>query len=168
MKSFLPKILCLLIISILIIPEFVQAQATTFILVRHAEKVDDGTDDPALSEEGKQRVKDLTEHLKETGITAIYSTPYLRTRNTVASLAEQKGLTIKDYEPFNPNTLDQMLKKEQGGIVLISGHSNTTPFFVNALIGKDLYEQLDESDYDNIYIVTATEIGKGQVVHLLY
>lgn len=163
------KFILLFIALLLFFPSMLQAQeTTTFILVRHAEKVDDGTEDPGLSKKGKQRAQRLATHLQETNITAIYSTSYKRTENTVAQIARDKSLEIKEYAPFNPNVLDRILKEEQGGIVLISGHSDTTPFLVNQLIGKDLYEQLDESEYDNLYIVAITEKGKGQVIHLLY
>lgn len=169
MKSFATKISGFLLLILCLAPYFVYAQdSTTFILVRHAETVKDGTDNPDLSKKGKRRVQKLADHLKKTRITAIYFTPYLRTQHTVKSIAKQKGLAIKEYDPFSPNILDEILTEEQAGIVLISGHSNTTPLFVNALIGKELYQQLDESDYDNLFIVTVTEKGRGQVIQLLY
>lgn len=146
-----------------------QAQdLTTFILVRHVEKVDDGTKDPALSDAGKERAQRLAEHLSETKITAIYSTPYERTQNTVASIAKQKEIEIQEYDPFGDDTLSKILKQQQGGIILIAGHSNTTPHLVNLLIGKEQFSQLDESDYDNLYVVTLNELGNGKVLHLIY
>ena len=146
----------------------VEVEETTFILVRHAEKADDGTDDPPLNEIGKERALALTEHLKETGITAIYSTDYKRTRQTVQQIADQRELEIKSYDPFAENTLDQMFENEAGGIVLISGHSNTTPLLVNRLIGEERYQQFDDSDYDNLFIVVAEEKGDGTVVRLTF
>ena len=147
----------------------IQAQeATTFILVRHAEKADDGTKDPALTEEGKQRALNLAEHLQQTEITAIYSTSYKRTLHTVQPIAEQKELDITSHNPFEENALQQIMDNHRGGIILISGHSNTTPHLVNLLLGEERFPQLDESQYDNLYIVTVTDIGSGQVVHLKY
>lgn len=143
-------------------------ESTTFILIRHAEKVDDGTKDPALSEQGKQRALKLAGHLKETEITAIYSTPYNRTRETVKMLAQQKNIVVENYKPFSDDTLHQILKQHKGGIILIAGHSNTTPYLVNTLIGKEQFSQLDESEYDHLFIVTLTEIGQGKLVHLTY
>jgi broad specificity phosphatase PhoE len=100
-------------------------------LVRHAEKVDDGTKDPPLNQKGKDRAQRLANHLSETDITAIYSTPYKRTQSTVASIAKQKGIDIKQYDPFGDNTLERILEQEKGGIIVIAGHSNTTPHLVN-------------------------------------
>lgn len=164
--SLLPVLFFLLAIS-----PFTTLQAqesTTFILVRHAEKVDDGTKDPVLSNAGKERVQRLANLLTETDITAIYSTPYKRTQGTVASIAKQKEIDIQEYDPFAASTLEKILEQERGGIILIAGHSNTTSHFVNILIGKDQLSQLDESEYDNIFIITLAEIGKANLVHLTY
>lgn len=161
---------CVFCFLFLITPSTIlQAQElTTFILIRHAETIDDGTNDPALSQEGMERAARLAEHLKETEITAIYSTPYKRTQNTVDEIAIQKGLTIQEYNPFADDLVERLMEQHQGGIILISGHSNTTPNLVNQLLGKDIYEQLDESEYENLFLVSLTEIGNGQVIHLRY
>jgi phosphohistidine phosphatase SixA len=149
--------------------ETAQAQElTTFILVRHAEKVDDGTKDPALNDEGELRAQRLANHLGNTSLTAIYSTPYRRTQSTVRAIAETHNLEIQSYDPFADNVLDTMLESNRGGIILISGHSNTTPHLVNTLIGNDKLEQLKESDYDNLFIVTVSEIGQGKLIRLTY
>lgn len=146
-----------------------QAQElTTFILVRHAETDDDGTKDPALSIEGEERARRLIKHLSNTGITAIYSTPYKRTISTVTNIAAQKELDIQKYDPFDAETLANILKEQLGGTILIAGHSNTTPNLVNKLIGTEQFAQLDESEYEHIFIVTLTDIGKGKLVHLTY
>lgn len=167
-KLFLFPLFLLFFFSSPLIERAQAQELTTFILVRHAEKVDDGTKDPVLSNEGKLRAKRLAAHLNNTSLTAIYSTPYYRTRSTVKNIAESHNLVIQAYEPFSEEVLDSMLESNRGGIILISGHSNTTPHLVNRLIGKEKIEQLDESDYDNLFIVTVTEIGKGKLVRLTY
>lgn len=141
---------------------------TTFILVRHAEKADDGTDDPPLNDIGKERAAALANHLKETDITAIYSTDYKRTMQTVQQIANARGLRINSYDPSNASTLENMLEAEIGGKVLISGHSNTTPMLLNVLIGEERYQQFDDSDYDNLFIVMTDKIGEGRVVKLTF
>lgn len=143
-------------------------ETTTFILVRHAEKADDNTEDPPLNKIGQERANALTDHLKETNITAIYSTSYKRTMHTVQQIADAKGLMIKTYDPFADSVMVKMLKNESGGTVLISGHSNTTPMLVNKLIGKERYQQFDDSDYDNLFIVMSSKIGRGTVVKLTF
>ncbi len=142
----------------------VQAQTTTVILVRHAEKGNDGTKDPDLSEAGYARAKSLAGFLKKTHVDAIYSTPYKRTRNTVAPLAQAKGLSVSDYDALKTDAIDQILKNHAGGTIVIVGHSNTTPWVANYLIGKDVYKDFADSDYENILVVTVIEKGKNAPV----
>lgn len=152
--------------------EFVYAQeptVTTIILVRHAEKGTDDPKDPELSEAGKQRALRLAQVLKDTKVDAVYSTPYKRTRNTVAPLANARGLSILDYNPSRKEEIDQMLKKFAGGTLVVAGHSNTVPGIANYLTGKTGFQDFDESDYDNLLIVTVIESGKAaKAVWLTY
>lgn len=140
---------------------------TTFILVRHAEKGNDGTNNPPLSEEGEQRARALAQLLSETKIDAIYSTPYHRTLNTVRPLAAEKGLELLTYEPKDEQ-MDRLLEKHKGKTVLISGHSNTTPWVANYFLGKEVYPNFDDADYDNILILSIIEKGKASVTRLTY
>jgi len=137
-----------------------QQAVTTFILTRHAEKGDDGTKDPDLTPVGTQRAQLLAKLLKETKVDAIFSTPYKRTQNTVAPLAKAKELVVKGYEPFKTEELDKMLKEYTGGTVVICGHSNNIPAIANYLMGREDYKTFDDSDYDNLMIVTVVEKGK--------
>jgi broad specificity phosphatase PhoE len=162
-------LLLLLIACIFAAPKSIIAQEiTTVILVRHAEKADDGTSDPPLNEKGKKRARDLASMLSKTEISAIYSTDYKRTRQTMMPLARQKGLEINTYDPTESAFVDSLIAQHKGGTVLISGHSNTTPEVANLLLDKNRFKPFDESDYGNIFIITLEDIGKGEVVHLRY
>src|SRR6218665_1528661 len=94
-------------------------QATTFILVRHAEKVSDGSKDPELSEAGKTRAQTLSKLLKDQKIDAIYATGYKRTQGTVAPLATSKALTVTTYDPMKGNVIDEMAAKYPGGTIVV-------------------------------------------------
>ncbi len=137
---------------------------TTFILTRHAEKSDDGTKDPDLTAAGNERAQLLIKMLKETKVDAVYATAYKRTRNTVAPLAQAKGLTLEGYEAFKTDEIDLMLKKYTGGTVVISGHSNNIPWIVNYLIGKEQYQSFEDTRYDNLIVVSVIEKGKSAKV----
>lgn len=165
MKRFL--CLSILLLSVLSISH-AQDDLTTFILVRHVEKAKDDPRDPSLSEEGKVRAQKLAEVLADQPIDVIYSTPFKRTRNTAAPLAEMKGLTVQIYDFRSPNYLQSMMEKHQGGTVLISGHSNTTPMIANLLIGSEKFEQLSEDEYGKIFIVSVAKMGKGKVTLVRY
>jgi len=141
---------------------------TTFILVRHAEKGNDDPRNPNLSEIGKARAESLKTMLMNAGVTAVYSTPYKRTQQTAEPLASAMGLEVQSYNPRSMDFLADIWKNHKGGTILITGHSNTTPFVANSLIGKDTFEMLDEKEYDKIFVVTGTASGKAKVTVLSY
>ncbi|MEQ8525529.1 phosphoglycerate mutase family protein [Gracilimonas sp.] len=134
---------------------------TTLIFVRHAEKVDDGTRDPSLSEQGKTRAVRLADiMLKEYNVSAIYSTPYKRTKETASPIADSLGIVIQEYGLNDPKGLVQsIISSNKASTALIVGHSNTTPLLVNISLGEQRFEQLDEKAYGDIFIVT---IGENQ------
>lgn len=141
---------------------------TTLIIVRHAEKEDDGTPDPPLSENGKLRANRLAYMLNSQPVDIIYTTKFSRNTSTIYPVANSKGILIKIYEPHAEGFLEMVVKGDKGKTVLICGHSDTVPFMVNKLIGEDKFKQLDDNDYDNMFIVTITEIGKGAVTVINY
>jgi phosphohistidine phosphatase SixA len=143
------------------------AKPTTFILIRHAEKGLDGTNDPPLSDEGSKRASRLLETLKNTSVTAIYSSNYKRTKNTVVPLAQAKGLEIKIYEPMKEDEIKQIINNNKGGTVVICGHSNTTPWTSNFLTGEKM-ENFNDSEYGTILIVTFWEFGRTSLTRLNY
>ncbi len=136
---------------------------TTFILIRHAEKADDGTKDPDLSEEGKSRAAVLTQLLRETKVDAIYSTPFKRTQQTVQPLAMAKQLTVGTYNPMKGEDMDKLLAAHRGQTVLLSGHSNTTPWVANYFLGSNVYPDFTDADYDNLLVLSVIEKGNATV-----
>lgn len=145
-----------------------QSTITTIILVRHAEKADDGTKDPGLTEEGQARAAELARVMKETKIDAIYSTPYKRTQNTVQPLANAKGLKLISYEPMKAEEMDKLLAERKGGTIIISGHSNTTPWVANYFLGSEVYADFKDSDYDNVIILSIIEKGNAKATLINY
>jgi broad specificity phosphatase PhoE len=154
--SFIRSLAVLILIAVTA-PSQAQ-QLTTFILVRHAEKVMDGSKDPSLTEQGQERAGRLQLLLSKTAIDVVYSTPYRRTHATVEPLAKALGLSVKEYEPRSEGALELMLKEYAGKTLLVSGHSDTVPAIINWLTGSQ-YKEFDETDYGNIIIVSVT--GKG-------
>ena len=143
--------------------------ATTFILVRHAEKARDGGSDPPLTEEGKARAKDLASMLHFVPLEAVFSTPYIRTRETARPTAESKNLSIRSYSPGKDREfLSGLLKKYAGETVLIVGHSNTIPGMVNILLQSEEVPDLDDSTYDNLFIVTVFPGGNAKALRLRF
>jgi len=161
-------LLCLLLVDVSH-ARHLQSDITTFILVRHAEKVDDSKD-PHLSPAGIERAELLTRMLSEAEIDAVYSTNLKRTTETVRSIAERNETDIEYYSVQNPDqTVENWIKMHQGNVVVISGHSNTTPTFANALLGREHFKSpFDDSDYGNLLIITVSSTGERQLLHLRY
>lgn len=162
------RLVLLLFLAVITFNISAQTDVTTFILVRHAEKSKDDPRDPSLSEEGVKRAQALKELLSQADIAALYSSPYKRTKSTVQPIADAKGLEVQIYDPRSAEFLKGIMNDFKGKTVVISGHSNTTPNVVNALIGNNKFKQLSEDDYGKIFVVSVTEIGKGTATVLSY
>lgn len=158
-----------LLLGVLILASLVvKSQQTVMVLVRHAEKMADGSKDPGLTTAGQARAVRLKEMLASQEVAAIFSTPYNRTKSTVAPLALDKSLVIKEYKPFAEGFLEKLNVEYQGQTVVIVGHSNTIPAMVNQLIGEEKYADLSDMDYGNLFVVTIHSSGEGKEVVLQY
>jgi phosphohistidine phosphatase SixA len=139
-----------------------QSDATVVYLVRHAERAEDGTNDPPISEGGEARADLLAEMLRDAGITQVYSTDYKRTRRTAGPTARAVGVSVDSYDPRDlPGFAEQLWATP--GRHLVLGHSNTTPQLVEAL-GGEPGDPIEEMEYDRLYIVTLTDDGASTVL----
>jgi len=129
---------------------------TSLIFIRHAEKMQNDAPDPQLTEKGILQARHLVDVLKNVNIDAIYSTKTKRTFSTVGPLSTARKLDVIVYDA---KTVDvkQLANVYQGQTILIVGHSNSTPKLVNTLLGIDKYPPIDDSDYNNLYIVTVVD-----------
>ncbi len=126
-----------------------------YYLVRHAEKDTIPKSNPRLTSQGYDRANKLCDILKGSRIDAIYSTLYMRTMETVDSIADAKGMKIFPYTPQGFKELISNVKENSDyRRILISGHSNTTPVIANYLTDSNHFSSsFDDSDYDNFLIV---------------
>ena len=132
----------------------VSTDRTNIFLVRHAEKADDGTRDPPLTEIGANRAASLSKLLLKENINQIYSTDYLRTKHTAQPHARALGLTVQIYDPRKLSEFADQLGALKGQNILVVGHSNSTPTLANHILGSDTYQQYDESEYSNLIVIT--------------
>lgn len=146
---------------------------TTAILVRHAEKAVPGAgmnEDPPLSAAGEERARELARVLGDVKIDAIYTTPYARTRNTAAPIAAKLHLTPEEVK-VGPSYAGEMASLvttgHRGQTVLVVGHSNTTRDVLRAL-GVASAPNIDEAEYDNLFIVTIAADGVPKMLRLRY
>jgi 2,3-bisphosphoglycerate-dependent phosphoglycerate mutase len=136
------------------------AQSKTIILVRHAEKADATSQDPDLSDAGKQRAERLAKVVKKYKPGTVYSTDFKRTRDTAAPSAARRKLKVETYDPKKPNELVDAIMKSKTKRFLVVGHSNTIPGLANLLGKKEVFRNLDEPEFGVIWIV---RIKDGQV-----
>jgi len=145
--------------------EISHANCSTFYLIRHAEKirVDSAESNPDLNEKGLIRAERWKNYFLDKNVTKIYSTNYKRTYNTVKPLASEKNIEIFFYSPSDIE-YDEFIKSNIGDTTLVVGHSNTIPGFVNELIDYEYYQQIDDFNNSNLYVVSICE---SNVTHKL-
>ncbi len=154
MKSIILRFSFLLFLFCGVINLYAQqpAETITIILLRHAEKDTVGTD-PMLSAPGVLRAERLPAVFKDVTPDAMYSTPYKRTQQTLATWAKLTGKNILSYDQKNLRGFAEELKAMKGKTIVVAGHSNTTPMLVNLILGSSKYEALDESVYNKAWVV---------------
>lgn len=160
------QLFTLIVIIAFALPSFAQDNSqqstnTTYYFIRHAEKdrSDKTNRDPELTEAGKKRALKWSEIFQHVSFDAVYSTDYNRTKQTAQPTADSKKLVVLMYDPrilFSEDFSEATV----GKTVLIVGHSNTTPAFVNTVLGMKKYEDIDDNNNGNLYIVTISEGGE--------
>ncbi|MBK5210347.1 MAG: histidine phosphatase family protein [Flavobacteriaceae bacterium] len=110
-------------------------------------------DNPDLNERGYLRAENWEKILQHILFDAIYSTDYGRTLKTVEPIAKKFNLEPIIYNPSKVN-FELFQTENKGKNVLIVGHSNTTPQFVNALIKQQKYPEMDDTEFSHLYIIT--------------
>lgn len=143
---------CTLILLALVLHS---CNTTRYYIVRHAEKETAPTmsSDVPLSEKGKQRAIALKDVLLHKKISHIFSTNYKRTVGTAQPLSDTTGIPIERYDVADSNVI-LMLKHIKHGNALIVGHSNTVDDLVNGLTGKSLLQDLPDSAYGDLFVVS--------------
>ena len=145
------------------------AAQTTILMVRHAEKGEatssnPAANDPDLSDAGRARAESLAKMLKDAGITAIYATEFKRTQQTAEPLVKILGIKLAIVPAKDTATLSAKLRDLHGN-ALVVGHGNTIPDLIKAL-GVETPVNIAETDYDNLFVVVLDE--KPRLLQLHY
>ncbi|MFT5705165.1 MAG: broad specificity phosphatase PhoE [Shewanella sp.] len=154
-------------------PEGTNANSNTkiVILVRHAEKQADQGKDPSLTPAGQRRAIQLKLALKDMPLTALYATPFKRTKETLNPISENREITIKviDVKGGISMHVNKVLKaiRAENGNVLVVGHSNTIPLIIKAFGGPKV-DDIAEKDYNNIYLLSLPAEGNAGLIHTRY
>lgn len=136
---------------------------TTVVVVRHAEKA--AGDNPPLTTIGEKRAETLARMLKDSGVSAVFSTKTTRTIETVNNYADPRRITIKHYK--TPSEVVHLIKSHYvGKSVLVAGHSPTVPDIIEAL-GVSSAPPIG-NEFNNLFIVTICPNGEALLTHLKY
>jgi len=136
------------------------AEPDQILLFRHAEKL--SGKDPSLTFEGQQRAKWIAGFVSELQPSILFSTDYNRTKETLAPLAKKEKMTVVIYNPRQLDIFSEKLKK-LNGVVVVAGHSNTTPMLAGIIDGKK-YKQFDEKQFDLYFEINL--VNKEYIVKL--
>ncbi len=138
------------------------------VLVRHAEKAPDPSDDPPLTAAGAQRASALAEALRNSGITDIITTQFRRTLQTAQPVAATLGI-IPEVIPVTPNDVQTHINgvlaavhRHPEGMVLIVGHDITIPALISGLGGPKL-PQICAFRFGDLFVLIPDASG----VHLV-
>lgn len=145
------------------------SQDKLVILVRHGEKAvleSEDNPDPELSDVGKQRAERLVRMVGKYRPGAFYSTNFRRTRDTIAPFARKRHKDIKIYDAKDPKALIDEIMASKTKRFVVAGHSNTIPGLANLLGGKELFRNLNESEFGAIWLIRI-EDGKVQNIRIL-
>ena len=154
---------------LLLAPAAARAQATTVVLVRHAEKAPTPANDPLLSDAGQARAGALAEALADAQVQAVIVTPYQRTRLTAQPLLDKRGLApqVVTITPTHVADVARAVREHKGQVVLVVGHSNTIPAIVGALGGPKLPDLCD-AQYAQLFTLVIPEQGTPSLVRSQY
>jgi broad specificity phosphatase PhoE len=142
-------------------------ELTTVLVVRPTEKVSEASD-ATLSDAGWKRAHELLRVAEDAGVSVLYSSQHLRARQTLEPIAERLGLEIRIHDAGDSDGLAaRILAEHAGQVVLVSGHSNTVPAIVEAL-GAPKPGPIDDSDYDDLFVVTVGGGAQPTALHLSY
>lgn len=142
-------------------------EGTTVILIRHAERLAaPGNDDPHLSAAGKKRAKRLLQVLSQANVSAIYTSEFIRTKETAQPLAHTLGLTPIELTEA-PDIERDILLNQAGKTVLVVGHTDTVPEVIR-LLGDDSGHEIGGEEFDNMFVATVLGASRVRVTRLKY
>ena len=134
------------------------------ILVRHAERLQSGND-PGLSAAGKRRASLLASMFADANVSTIFTSTARRTKDTAAPLAQRTGLTPRTIDDDANKAVAQILAG--GACIVIVGHSDTVPMFIQGLGGPSGLT-IDDDEFDRMFVLFAPTPGTASLLQMRY
>ena len=141
----------------------VEAQGTTVVLVRHAEKAAP-TGDPGLTPVGEARAQALADAVQRFRLDGVIVTEYRRTQATAAIAAAERGIvpivvpTGQAIVAHAESVAAAVRRFPPHSAVLVVGHSNTLGPIIAAL-GGPATGDLCDAEYATLFLLQLTEDG---------
>ncbi|HEX8142852.1 MAG TPA: phosphoglycerate mutase family protein [Pyrinomonadaceae bacterium] len=149
---------------------------TIVIMVRHGDRntptrVNPDTN-PHLNTAGKDRALILSGVLSRANVKAVYTSNTFRSKETAEPLATKLRLspTVIDEVSKVDEALklkNDILSNNAGKTVLVVGHTDTIPELIRQLGGENMPD-IDDKEFDNLFVVTVFSPGKASVTKLKY
>jgi len=141
-----------------------QEATTTIYLISDAEMVNDSAD-PKLSEAENLSTNKWANYLKDKHIQIFYTTPgksvvYKIMAATVAETDRTPGTTYNtQVATYDSKTflLKDIAEKHKGNKILVIENSNSLPKTINKFLGKEIYKDIPQNEFSNLYIIIINE-----------
>jgi phosphohistidine phosphatase SixA len=156
-----------LLAAALLLSQALCAAPDLIIFVRHAEKEAAPKDNPPLTPAGRERAAELVKVVEvltaKIPLRAIFTTDYLRTRETAAPLAAATHIapTVTNGDPLAG------IRAIHGGAVVVVGHSNTLPGFIQAL-GGPAGIAIADAEFQHLFLLAAPGTPRAKLAALTY
>jgi len=138
-----------------------------FWVLRHAEKGQTPSDDPDLTEAGRQRAEDLARLLGQSGVEVLYATDTRRSQQTLEPLAARLGLVPDVHHIDDPYGMVRKALDGGSANAVLVGHVDTVIMIVEGL-GARVHEDFGAVQYDDLFLVTVPPTGPARVSRLKY
>jgi broad specificity phosphatase PhoE len=175
MKSRRLAVAAIVMCSMVACARAAAAADQVIFIVRHAERADQPgsqppagmmANDPPLSVAGNERASRLAALLASADVRHIFTTEYLRARQTAAPLSQKTGIELVVSKAADVEALVQQVRKLPGN-ALIVGHTNTVPDLLKRL-GVTAPVSIAENEYDNLFVVVRPAAGEPTLIRLRY
>jgi phosphohistidine phosphatase SixA len=140
----------------------------TILLVRHADiDLPPATPDPELNDAGRTRAEALAHVVGSAGVTTVFTSSLVRTKQTVEPILEMLGIGAREM-PAAATVAREARAGTLGAVVLIAGHSNTVPEVIAALGVPAPPPVIGETQFDNLFVVSLSQPTGACLLALKY
>jgi 2,3-bisphosphoglycerate-dependent phosphoglycerate mutase len=154
---------------------FESQSTTTVIFVRYADvNVDTGDNaNPGLNPAGQIRAEELVRVVGDidviASVDAIFATQFRKTQETAEPLAKSLQMPVQVIDAENVRGLtDLILQEYKGKIVLVITNRKALPQLIQRFHGSKNLPEIEDDEFDNLYIVSIPWYGKVKTLRLKY